>query len=407
MFKRLILLCLTLLSVLFLMGSLSVPAEEPPSYYTAHSVEELIYWIKTTEAEEADAWGSWYPFLSTARKFDRILTVQSASKEYTLEQITVQSNQDNMQYFFRKDNDRFLIYIELPEAENNKKPSLDEKITQLNNDLALEYAQLQYTKTSAAVNGTDIALYYCDGGEYLKKGSDQTELMAPTAYFEWMGHLVMIRGIGDLYGSRWDNAYLDLFKFDAIDVSQYKWNNLFTDVNETDWFYGDVEYVSIHDLMTGTGTAAFNPKVSLSRGMIVTILYRQAGSPDVNDLPNPFTDVPKNKWYTDAVKWAYANNIVNGTSPTTYAPDNAIKRQDLAAILYRCSNKILKCDLPAKKTYPGFADDALISDYAKPAVKAFYEAGIINGKSADAFDPKGTATRAEAAAMLHRFLQLV
>ncbi len=179
----------------------------------------------------------------------------------------------------------------------------------------------------------------------------------------------------------------------------------FTDIKQTDWFADSVVYVCETRLMNGVADDRFAPNVSLSRAMAVTVLYRRAGRPEVSgDMP--FNDVKEGKWYTDAVKWAYANGIVTGTSASTFSPDAPIKRQDLAAMLYNCNNKILKLNLKAKRFYPGFGDDAQISDYAKAAVKAFYEAGMINGKSAERFDPKGTATRAEAAAMLHRLLQL-
>ena len=402
MFKKVILLCLTLCLLFTCIAP--VAANEPPSLFTAHSVDELILWIQTAEAEPSEEWGSWYPFLSAARRFDNLLTVQSSSEEYTLKEILVQSNQDNMDYFFKKGNERFEILIELPGPEENPKSSLDDKMGQVNRELAAAYEGWQYTKSSAVVNGTETAIFYCDGGNYAKKDSEQTERVAPTAFFELEGHMVMICGIDGLYGSKWNNAWLDLFTFSEIDLAQYKWSNPFADVAETDWFYGDVEFVSIRGLMTGTGRAAFEPKITLSRAMIVTILYRQAGEPNVRDLSNPFDDVPEGLWFSDAVKWAYANKVVNGTGATTFDPEEPIKRQDLATILFRCNNEIMRLDLPARKVYAGFVDDGLISEYAKAAVKTFYEAEIINGKSAEVFDPRGTATRAEAAAMLHRLL---
>lgn len=219
MFKKLILLCLAL--SLLVTSSVPALAEQPPSYYTAHSVDELIQWVNTAEAEESEAWGSWYPFLRAAREFDQILTVQSTSNEYSLKEIMVQSNQDNMQYFFEKGNDRFLVYIELPGTEDNPKPSFAERMAKINRELSLEYEQVQYTAASITLNGTETPLYYCNGGEYQKKGSDEPELFAPTAYYDWQGYTVMIRGIGDLYGSEWDHAYFNLFKFDLHTLDFY------------------------------------------------------------------------------------------------------------------------------------------------------------------------------------------
>ena len=193
--------------------------DEPPTYYSTNSLDELIEWINTAASEPSDAWSSMDAFLSAARSLGRILTVQPVSKEYSLEQILVQSNREHTDYFFRKDNDRFEILIELPSTEEIPKPSLDERMAQVNSELAESYEGWQYAKSSAVVNGTETAIYYCDGGNYARKDTDQTEPVAPTAFFELEGHLVMIRGIGELYGHKWDNAYLDLFRFEVTDLT--------------------------------------------------------------------------------------------------------------------------------------------------------------------------------------------
>ena len=193
--------------------------DEPPTYYSTNSLDELIEWINTAASEPSDAWSSMDAFLRAARSLGRILTVQPVSKEYSLEQILVQSNREHTDYFFRKDNDRFEILIELPSTEEIPKPSLDERMAQVNSELAESYEGWQYAKSSAVVNGTETALYYCDGGNYARKDTEQTEPVAPTAFFELEGHLVMIRGIGELYGNKWDNAYLDLFRFEVTDLT--------------------------------------------------------------------------------------------------------------------------------------------------------------------------------------------
>ena len=193
--------------------------DEPPTYYSTNSLDELIEWINTAASEPSDAWSSMDAFLRAARSLGRILTVQPVSKEYSLEQILVQSNREHTDYFFRKDNDRFEILIELPSTEEIPKPSLDERMAQVNSELAESYEGWQYAKSSAVVNGTETAIYYCDGGNYARKDTDQTEPVAPTAFFELEGHLVMIRGIGELYGNKWDNAYLDLFRFEVTDLT--------------------------------------------------------------------------------------------------------------------------------------------------------------------------------------------
>jgi hypothetical protein len=101
---------------------------------------------------------------------------------------------------------------------------------------------------------------------------------------------------------------------DTSKLPSQVWENPFADIKSSDWFYGDVEYVTTDNLMFGTSTEPmlFSPNMTLTRGMVVTVLYRIAGSPDVSGLTNPFDDVDEGKWYTDAVKWATTNGIVSG-----------------------------------------------------------------------------------------------
>jgi len=176
----------------------------------------------------------------------------------------------------------------------------------------------------------------------------------------------------------------------------------FSDVLTSDWFYGDVEYVYKRSLMLGTAENTFSPKINLTRGMIVTILYRLENLPGVDGLENPFSDVAASQYYTNAVIWAADNEVVTGYNGL-FRPNDNVTRQELAAILYRYAGFAV-IELPVLREYPGFDDDSIIADYAKDAVQALYEAEVINGRPGNVFDPKGNATRAEAAAMLHRFL---
>jgi len=185
--------------------------------------------------------------------------------------------------------------------------------------------------------------------------------------------------------------------------------NPFEDVKGTDWFIDDVIYVYDNGLMLGTSTTPmlFSPNATTTRGMIVTVLYRLAGSPDVSGLANPFSDVAAGQWYTDAVKWAADNGIVSGYGGGKYGPEDNITREQLAAILYRYLVQTGKGPQGAWLTQLGFADAGKISDYAIEAVTFLNMKGIINGKPGNLFDPKGQATRAEAAAMLHRFMEAI
>jgi len=184
----------------------------------------------------------------------------------------------------------------------------------------------------------------------------------------------------------------------AIDVSL---NLPFTDVSKTDWFYENVSYMYNNGYMNGTSDTKFSPNDTLTRGMVVTMLYRVHGEPTVN-YTSTFTDL-KQDWYKDAVAWAARNGIVNGFDTKTFGPDRAITREQLAAILYRYADYI-KDSTYSNQSLTGFTDYRSVSSYATDAMEwAVYE-GIITG-SAGKLMPTGSATRAQAAAMFHRFLE--
>lgn len=180
--------------------------------------------------------------------------------------------------------------------------------------------------------------------------------------------------------------------------------NPFADVSETDWYYDDVVYVYQNKLMNGTSSIEFSPYAFLNRAMIVTILYRHAGMPDMNESENPFDDVIDGSWYTDAIKWAAMNGIVTGYGNGNFGPDDNITRQDLAVIIMRYS-KHTGLILPEISESAGFNDVTDIADYAKDAVEELSHAGIINGKNNNLFAPHDNATRAEVAAMIKRFIE--
>jgi hypothetical protein len=124
----------------------------------------------------------------------------------------------------------------------------------------------------------------------------------------------------------------------------------------------------------------------------------------VLDVPSPgFADVPEGQWYSDAVAWAYGAGIVSGIGDNRFAPDAEITRQDLAVMLARYADA-MEAALPATRAAAAFADSGDVAGYAKDAAALLYSAGIVNGKPGNLFDPSGPATRAEVAAMLHRFI---
>ena len=155
-------------------------------------------------------------------------------------------------------------------------------------------------------------------------------------------------------------------------------------------------------MMNGTGNNSFQPGINLSRSMIATILWRLEGSPDGN--PTRFTDVPNGQWYTEAVNWAAANDLVNGYGNSTFGPEDDITREQMAAILYRYA-QFKGYDCTVQGDLSRFADGGQTSDWARDAVVWAVDKGLLTGKGGGLLDPKGTATRAEVATILMRFVE--
>ena len=179
--------------------------------------------------------------------------------------------------------------------------------------------------------------------------------------------------------------------------------NPFTDVSEKDWFYGDVMFVYENGLMLGTSKTLFSPHGTATRGMMATILWRMEGSPAPKGK-NSFTDVEAGKWYADAITWTAENGIFAGYGKDKFGPDDPITREQLAAIFYRYAD-YKGYDLTVKGNLDKFKDADKITDYAKTAMQWAVGSGLMKGKSGNLLDPQGTATRAEIAAMLHRFIE--
>ncbi len=196
-------------------------------------------------------------------------------------------------------------------------------------------------------------------------------------------------------------------KLDANTTVYAKWTEApvsglpFKDVKTADWFYNDVKYVYEKGMMAGTAADVFAPNTTTTRAMIVTILYRLEGSPAVTGT-SAFVDVPAGQWYTDAVNWAAANQIVKGTSATTFAPNASITREQMAAILYRYA-QYKGYDVTKKADLSGYSDNGQVSAYAKDALAWANAAKLINGVTNTTLAPQGNATRAQVSAILHRF----
>ena len=181
----------------------------------------------------------------------------------------------------------------------------------------------------------------------------------------------------------------------------------FTDVSETAWYKNSVDYAVEHGLMNGTGTNTFEPESTMTRAMLVTVLWRYANAPKPG--ANPFTDVPNGKWYTDAVAWAAENGVVNGVGDGKFEPDGSVTREQMATILYRYAQKV-GIDTSKHTELSAFPDANRVSAYARAPMQWIVAEGVIGGSrenGQDWLNPQGNATRAEVATILMRFIENV
>ena len=218
-------------------------------------------------------------------------------------------------------------------------------------------------------------------------------------FIGWYSERSLMNKVSGVYLTRDMTVYAGW----RVDENPNTGANPFTDVSEKDWFYGDVMFVYENGLMLGTSKTLFSPHGTATRGMMATILWRMEGSP-VPKGKNSFTDVEAGKWYADAITWTAENSIFAGYGKDKFGPDDPITREQLAAIFYRYVD-YKGYDLTVKGNLDKFKDADKITDYAKTAMQWAVGSGLVKGKSGNLLDPQGTATRAEIAAMLRRFIE--
>lgn len=178
-----------------------------------------------------------------------------------------------------------------------------------------------------------------------------------------------------------------------------------TDVNHDAWYHEGIDFCLQQGLMVGTGDDTFAPEHNMTRGQLITVLYRLSGETVSKNAPNPFEDVNPKAFYGDAVRWGYANGIVQGTTATKFAPNAPVTREQLAVMLSRyadCTGVLT----PDGVDLSDFADANRISPYAQPAMSWAVAKGLLVGTSTTTLSPKGTATRAQLATVLMRFYTL-
>ena len=223
----------------------------------------------------------------------------------------------------------------------------------------------------------------------------------------WRGHTFIgwysERGLTNKVSGVYLTKDMTVYALWRVDENPGTGANPFTDVFEKDWFYGDVMFVYENGLMLGTSKTLFSPYGTATRGMMATILWRMEGSPAPKGK-NSFTDVEAGKWYADAITWTAENGIFAGYGKDKFGPDDPITREQLAAIFYRYAG-YKGYDLTVKGNLDKFKDADKVTDYAKMAMQWAVSSGLVKGKSGNLLDPQGTATRAEIATMLHRFIE--
>lgn len=240
--------------------------------------------------------------------------------------------------------------------------------------------RLPYTPAKGEQTGNLYAVYVDDAGkvEWITKSSYNASLKA--VVFE-TGH------------------------FSVYGVGYKTFVPAFTDITGH-WAADNILFAASRGLLSGTSDTTFSPDTGMTRGMFVTTLGRLAGINPDSYQTGKFTDVKADAYYAPYVNWAAQTGIVEGITATTFAPDTNINREQMAVIMKNYAAK-LGYDLPQTLRAVTFADNTQISSWAKDAVKSMQQAGILTGKNENKFDPKGTATRAEVATVLRRFVEIV
>ena len=179
----------------------------------------------------------------------------------------------------------------------------------------------------------------------------------------------------------------------------------FVDVEPDNWFAEAVDFVSGHELFIGVSDTEFGPRLTMTRAMLVTVLYRLEDKPDVAGKLM-FTDVEAGTWYTEAVEWAAKNGIVNGVGDNLYAPNADVTREQIATMLYRYA-QYLGRDVSGRASLDKFHDGDQVSDWAKEAMQWAVKLGIFQGDDTGALNPKNNATRAEVATLMQRIVAMI
>ena len=294
--------------------------------------------------------------------------------------------------------------------------ALDEHVLQNGDRIVWHYVDNYATETSTWLTAADISpaeYARCHIGDVVTAGKHGKA--APVLTLSDLGrtvkftftpdkgcHVKDVKVNGKSIGAVESYTCSSLKIYDRITVEFTDGTLPFTDVRETDWFYDDVVFAYENGLFSGTTATTFSPYAPMTRAMLVTVLYRLEGEPAVTGRSG-FSDVTIGSYYEAAVTWAADNGIVNGTSATTFSPSENVTREQMAAILCRYA-QYKRYDTTASAALSAFSDAAAVSTYAKAPLSWAVAEKLVNGTDGKLL-PRASATRAQVAAILHRFVE--
>ena len=260
-----------------------------------------------------------------------------------------------------------------------------------------------YTVSASAGEGGSISP---SGKTSVDKGDDLTFAITPDEGY--VVDDVLVDGVS--VGSVTSYTLRDVAKSHTISASfvpddggESAWENPFDDVDEAAWYFDAVRYVFENGLLQGTSDTLFSPDLTTTRAMIVTVLWRMAEEPVIN-YAMTFDDVPEGLWYSEAVRWAAGEGIVTGYDDTRFGPNDAVTREQLAAMLYRYAvNQGRDVSVGEDTNILSYADAFSVSEYAVSALQWACGEGIVTGRDDGTLSPQDSALRSEFAAMLMRF----
>ena len=331
-----------------------------------------------------------YPF--TLEEGDKITFYIDADSDYTAKW--------NLDKESKSYSDEFTVrYKDIDEDGSTLHISFVKKSTIVDNDYPTLTFDITGGKHGTVYRGTRE---YEDGDVISIKKNDKMTFKAKAdkgyvAVWTYKGESY----VGDEFtvkmGSKDAKLYVEFMDKDDIRLTELP----FRDVSKRDWYYDDVVYVYRKGYMDGMSSTRFGGELNTTRGQIVTILWRLTGEPRATKR-NPFTDVSSSQYYYDAISWAYDAGVVDGFDAHTFKPDQNVTREQLAAILYRYA-KYMNLSTSGSAYLAKYRDADKIANWAYDAMAWANYRGLINGTSATRIDPKGYATRAQIAAILHRF----